>query len=178
MERTRAPQRYMRLNHTFGDCICIRRRGQCRRKKLRWSFFSLRFRFVSAAARHFQDPRFFLYALSALLRAAMLRARGGGTNRATHGLKTKRRFVFRAAFAARSRRLFAHGERRAQGVPKSARRKIFFYAEKSRNIKGMKSELFPYRTVPRQRSNLAFSLSSSILSLMLNCNGRQTIFAV
>ena len=31
------------------------------------------------------------------LRAASLRARGGGMNRATHGSKTKRRFVFRAA---------------------------------------------------------------------------------
>ena len=52
-------------------------------------------------------------------------------------------------------------------------RSIYNPAEKSRNIKGMKSELFPYRAVPRQRSNLAFSLSSSILSSMLNCNGQQ-----
>ena len=35
--------------------------------------------------------------LTALLRAATLRARGGGMNRATHGSKTKRCFVFRAA---------------------------------------------------------------------------------
>ena len=67
---------------------------------------------------YLRDDYIFPCALSALLRAATLRARGGGMNRATHGSKTKQRFVFRAAFAARSRRLL----RTANAVRKALRK--------------------------------------------------------
>ena len=103
---------------------------------------------IKKAGRPLRSPDFFFIAKGDRFSSArsffcaqqMLRTRGGGMNRATHGSKTKRCFVFRAASAARSRRLPAHGEGRAQSVAKKSWQRIVFHTEKSRNGKRRKKQ--------------------------------------
>ena len=145
MERTRAPQRYVRLNHTFGDCICIRRRGQCRRKKLRWSFFSLRFRFIAAATKLFQGVRFFLYALFCSF-ARSVAARTGRRDKPCNA-----RFKNEAALR------FSRGVRRAVPPPVCARRTPCARCSGKRTLKSI---LFR-REKPKHRGHVTRTLPTS-----------------
>ena len=109
----------------------------------------------------------------ASLRAALLRARGGGgMNRATHGSKTKRCFVFRAASAARSRRRLlrtANAVRRA--LHKAQRfkpdmRNPYYCELRISNCELIFIASSPFAALPSKRNSVRFSTSSASIACL------------